>query len=237
MLYTDKILLYLDILNFKSKIRSTINQDGTDNEVEIQKIQKALTEIRTQLNIGIADETTSRRIVQFSDLIVVSFNKNEAGGIFKIIADIHFLIRILLIKHEILCRGAIASGRLFHDEKFIFGPALVNAYVSESKAAVYPRVIMDKSIIRISKEFNDNHLSSPEYELLSLSTLISKDEDEMFFIDYFQKGINATELIGFTDHDYIRKLNYLISKGLESNSPDILIKYQWMNSKSQRINI
>ena len=58
----------------------------------------------------------------------------------------------------------------------------------------------------------------------------------MFFIDYIQKGINATEIIGFTDQDYIIKLNYLISKGLESNSPDILIKYQWMNSKSQRIN-
>jgi hypothetical protein len=46
--------------------------------------------------------------------------------------------------HQILIRGGIAKGKLFHVEGGpLFGPAMNRAYFLESKKAKYPRVIID----------------------------------------------------------------------------------------------
>jgi hypothetical protein len=43
-------------------------------------------------------------------------------------------------------RGAIVKGHLYHDDKMVFGDALVNAFHLESKVARYPRIMVSSAV-------------------------------------------------------------------------------------------
>jgi hypothetical protein len=69
----------------------------------------------------------------------------ERGAVFDMLYDI-YLLQISLIQRGISVRGAISSGKLFHNEAIVFGPALVEA-VELEKLAMYPRVILSREIL------------------------------------------------------------------------------------------
>lgn len=50
-----------------------------------------------------------------------------------------------LVGHQLASRGGIAIGECFHDGTVFFGPALVDAYTTESQAAVVPRILLHTS--------------------------------------------------------------------------------------------
>lgn len=50
-----------------------------------------------------------------------------------------------LVDHRLASRGGIAIGDCFHDGTVFFGPALVDAYTTESRAAVVPRLLLHPS--------------------------------------------------------------------------------------------
>nr|WP_317187917.1 hypothetical protein [Acinetobacter gerneri] len=53
---------------------------------------------------------------------------------------------ILVWQHNILLRGALTIGEIYHDENMVFGPAMVEAYELESKVAEFPRIILHDKI-------------------------------------------------------------------------------------------
>ena len=118
----------------------------------------------------------------------------------------------------------------------IFGPALVDAYETETKVAMYPRVILDKSIIDISKKYRsykgkefDDETANDILEYLVTENL-TKDTDDKYYIDYFISVIrknNDIELI----KNHIENLKSIILKGLEDKRPDLQVKYGWMKNK------
>lgn len=52
-----------------------------------------------------------------------------------------------LVDHGLASRGGIAIGDCFHDGTVFFGPALVDAYKTESRDAVVPRLLLHSSAI------------------------------------------------------------------------------------------
>lgn len=52
-------------------------------------------------------------------------------------------------------RGAVTKGAFYSDDIFVWGSALVNAYLLESKEAIYPRILVDKTVANEAGE----HLS------------------------------------------------------------------------------
>lgn len=50
-----------------------------------------------------------------------------------------------LVEHKLASRGGIAIGECFHDGTVFFGPALVDAYTTESRVAVVPRLLLHAS--------------------------------------------------------------------------------------------
>lgn len=231
--YDDRVVLFLDILDFKGIIDMTVNPDGTDNREAIKKLYEALKIVKDTLLIGVPNDN-SKRIIQFSDSIVISFDASDKGQMFNLLTDIHFLTK-LLVMNDILCRGGIAYGKLYHDNNFVFGPAFNNAYHTESKAALYPRIILDKSVLTITSQYCDNELNSPLYELMSIYTVINGDTDEMRYIDYIEKAEFGNEIIGVSKQQYSEKLKAIILKGLTSPAPDIKVKYGWMQNKYNKL--
>ena len=231
--YENRVTIFIDILGFKNIINQTVNEDGSNNSSKIEFLIETLGLIKSHLNNDFPDEKNkqSRQITHFSDSIIISFKEDQEGEVFTVLFKIQRLI-ILLVERGILCRGAISYGKLLHDDKYIFGPALIKAYEIETKAALYPRVILDKTIIEIGIKFHYIGNSQIE-EQVSIRNLLIKDSDDMYFIDYF---INPEVALPNFKNDlgpYIKNLRKLIIDGLELGEKDasIKIKYSWMKNK------
>jgi hypothetical protein len=59
---------------------------------------------------------------------------------------LHMLYSLTSLSFELLClgyfvRGAIALGKLYHDDEMVFGDALVRAYELETSVARFPRIL------------------------------------------------------------------------------------------------
>lgn len=235
--YENRIVLFLDILDFKNIIeKRTLQLQDTkleDNSQGITELYNCLSIIREHLNIG-AQLDNSKRITQFSDSIVISFSVKEKGEIFNLVSDIHFLVK-RFIKHKILCRGGIAYGKLIHDDKFVFGPGLISAYLAESKAAMYPRIIMDNTILKFASKYPDNEFNSGDWEVGAIETMLSKDTDDMYYIDYFEKAKSDNFPQDTTEEAYYQGLKEIIETNIKNPLPDIKVKYGWMRNKFNKM--
>ena len=71
-------------------------------------------------------------------------------------------------------------GSFFADEVMVWGTALIKAYKLESTVAVYPRVVIDSSLIgelKLAFAKTDTHCK----------TWIRQDKDRLFYIEFINK--------------------------------------------------
>ena len=229
MKYQDRIVCFLDMLGFKSHIDKTITQNGKDNIDNIDNIISSIESIRYFTDIDKLKEDESKRVTQFSDSVVISFLTNKESGVFFSLLEIMW-IQINLVMHGILCRGGIVRGKLIHTDKYLFGPAMVKAYILESKAALYPRVILDDSIIEIGTKAHGRHHHA-HHEKESIMSLLKRDTDGMYYIDYVTEGQSELDDPVYDYPSYLYDLGKIIKSGLRSYDPAVLIKYQWLKEK------
>lgn len=230
--YEDRIVLFLDILGFKKIINETLSKE----EEIFDKTQFIIETINEMVEISeLAPKETSKNVTQFSDSIVISFKQNDIKEIPKLFYNLQRLIANLLSR-EILCRGAVSYGKLYHKDNLIFGPALVDAYETESQAALYPRVILDKSVIEVMKYHytfeNDNFFRKIRFDA-EIGSYLKTDTDDKFYIDYF-----TGSMIFLKDEALFRvykNLRKLIINGLRYKNPNINIKYGWMKNKYNKL--
>lgn len=240
MNYQDRIVIYIDILGFKDLLKNTISKEGMDNEIEINKIIKAYNIIRTIWDLDQKDSNNEqselfpeKQITIFSDCIVVSLPASNEIEIFHCLSQIRWMI-INLIFSNILCRGAISYGKLIHTEKYIFGPALVEAYILESKCANYPRIILEDNIVALAATA-ESRLHSPQEAIKYVTEFLEKDSDGLFYIDYFSKAFEEVDNPEVNIPNYITKLHNRIKTGIDTSKnvekANIRIKYLWMKEK------
>lgn len=116
----------------------------------------------------------------------------------------------------VLVRGSIAHGDLYSDQRIIFGPALVEAYLREEKLAKYPRIIIPKHIIDEYKE--------DITQTALLSGFAYLEQDGFYVINYLSVLCGQT----FRQHDrdnLVRFVDDTLRKTLE---PSIREKYQYL---------
>jgi hypothetical protein len=174
--YENRIVLFLDILGFKKIIEETVLKKNNlvENEI-IEKTTFLIDTINEMTKVAsITLKETSKIVTQFSDSIVISFRADDRKEIPNLFHNIQRLIT-QLIAREVLCRGAISYGKLYHKNNLIFGPALVDAYETESQAALYPRIILDKTVLDIMK-FNYSYGNKHSYAKIrfEVDTVIGK---------------------------------------------------------------
>ncbi len=234
MKYENRIVLFLDILGFRYIIDKTVDKD-IDKEEYIEGLYNSLEDIGNFCKENLRKEDYySVRVTQFSDSIIVSFLNYNNETLLKLIRTIQKLI-IKLVNEGILCRGAISYGKLIHDSKVIFGPALNEAYETESKAAIYPRVILDKSIIELGKKGTQTKLFK-EF-IMSEEIILSylgQDTDEKYYINYFPNDIGKYRY-RMNIQNYLKNLRTIIINGSRFTKPDLKVKYGWMKNKYNRL--
>lgn len=244
MNYQNRVTAFIDILGFKDLLSETVNNKGVDNSEKIDEIFAAYKTIRdvwdldkkeTDFRKSIPDN--SKQITTFSDCLVISFEAHEKSEVFYTLLEIKWMIMRLIYK-GILCRGAVTYGKLIHTNEVLFGPALAEAYILESKAALYPRVILHKDIIDLSSKARSLHHSSDQ-EREYVESLLEKDSDGMYYIDYFSKAQSELDDPQYDFPDYIDKIGTKIRKGLMGSSSvfksDLKVKYRWMKERYNQL--
>ncbi len=233
MQYEDRVVCFLDILGFEDHISESINkEDGSDCEDKIRKLAEAFCSVRDILGIKLPETESHSAATQFSDSIVISFPAEAGGGVFDALRKI-MQIQISLVRKGYLCRGGVARGKLIHTQTLLFGPALVKAYKMESKAAIYPRVILDTSIINTAPAApTSSH--TPTEELNGVSQLIQPDLDGMHYVDYITKAQLWLDDLASDYPAYRNEIDKIITSAIplvDKKGPSVEIKYRWLLEK------
>ena len=224
--YEDRIVCFLDILGFKQHIRETICGGGQEEPVQVENIRDAFRVIRVMLGDYGEEDPLDREITQFSDSVVISFLATEESAVFYSLHDI-LLIQVNLVYRGMLCRGGVSRGLLLHSQNEVFGPAMVDAYTLESKAALYPRVIMSDDIVDAGiKAHGRQHL--PAHEEEGIRSLLTRDSDGMLYVDYLTKAKGELNEPDLEYPGYLSRLAEIVRNGLSSRDPSIAVKYRWM---------
>jgi len=239
MKYEQRIVAFIDILGFKALLDETLDKKGNDNEEAINAVVSAYEAIRDIWDLDKKSDylntksSQTKKVSIFSDCLVVSFEINQPSEVFFTLLEIKWLIMRLLAR-KILCRGAISLGKFIHTDNYLFGPALVEAYLLESKAAMYPRVILDTNVIEAGAE-NRGTLHNLSQEKEYVQSLLEQDSDGMYYIDYFFKAQSELDDPEYDFPEYIDNLAQVIRKGLMGSShhskADVRVKYSWMRER------
>lgn len=239
MKYEQRIVAFIDILGFKALLDDTTDNKGNDDEEAINKLISAYEAIRDIWDLDKKSDyldtksSDTKKVSIFSDCLVVSFEVDQPSEVFFTLLEIKWLI-MRLISRRILCRGAVSIGKFIHTDNYLFGPALVEAYTLESKAAMYPRVILDHTVIEAGADNGSSHHSfSQEQEYVQ--SLLELDSDGMYYIDYFFKAQSELDDPEYDFPEYINNLAEIIRKGLMSSShhskADLRVKFSWMRER------
>lgn len=242
----QRIVAFIDILGFKQQTE------------DLQ--EKSLLDIISPLYFAEVSNYGQKKIYQdvglgklhttemtfFSDSIVISCDTNQ-------VSDLILHIKKLsenFIEYGLFLRGGITLGKLYHNERIVFGPAMNEAYLLESGFAVYPRIIISDTVYSLIKSTTEPAVSEEVYKTLqSISQLnedlktinnISRDEDGFYYINPFPLSIALTAHVtslGITSlDDFINYLKACIEKNLQKhmNNKKIFSKYFWLASKFNR---
>lgn len=223
--YQQRIILFVDFLGFKAHVNRTVS----DLEF-LGKLVRAMDRIG---KIGEDDRKfqKSQRVTQFSDCVVVSYLVDEESAVFWLLNEIAYCV-IDLAERGFLIRGALTVGSLLHTKQHIVGPAMVKAYELESQVAKYPRILIDKQVLKAAAKAR-NEMHSGKEEANYVKDFMTEDDDGSFYFDYV--SWNSVVHIAGGNNDgypaYLQGIADMIKDGLESTSAGVLEKYLWLHSK------
>lgn len=220
MKYENRVVAFWDILGFREVIRGTY--DGAiDNEEAIDRLHATIR--AADEHIGKDPNCQSLQFTQFSDSFVVSFLVEEKDQVFYTLSSIQMMIAAFVMNGYLL-RGGLSYGKLTHTKDVLFGPAMIAAYEAESEAAIFPRVILDKSVIDL-RVTHRSPLRSQSSVQDSLNNVVTQDTDDMWYVDYFSKVQSEFDYPEYDFPIYLEQLRKLISKGIKIPKYGVRSKY------------
>ncbi len=143
---SEKYIAYLDVLGFKDLI---YNRKHKEVEIYFNTINDTLNEI------NVPNSNIQSLLISDSTILIAP----ESNESFKVLLHAVQIIQAKLIKENIWLRGAITFGEVYVDKNLniVVGKGLVDAFLLEQEA-VYPRVIIDSSIVLKVSENSDGFL-------------------------------------------------------------------------------
>ncbi len=129
--------------------------------------------------------------------------------------------QIALSDAGLFARGAITFGPFYADEYFVHGPALNQAYELESKAAVYPRVILSPEASHELAAVRSDDLAH---------TYLAAGDDGVPFVDYLRYA--SYLLPEPLDGDAVAKHGKQVAAALQAARGNMRVeqKYAWLAS-------
>lgn len=149
--YPERYICFMDILGWKQLTETA------KNDVQVfKKIHEGVTRMFLSkppeygiapngAHISFASQDFEPRVYTFSDHVVLS-SPCDLNGLTFLLHNVTRIYGDLLFHSSVCLRGSITKGQLLDDRQVVFGPGLNHAYLLESEIAIYPRILIDKSI-------------------------------------------------------------------------------------------
>ncbi|MCX6880168.1 MAG: hypothetical protein NTW21_41150 [Verrucomicrobia bacterium] len=216
--YDVRLVAFIDILGFEALVKSF------RREAELHlRVHQALMRIKAidLLSHNHGTVPYNLEVTVFSDSIVFSCSKDRFDSLIYtcgyLQADLFFL--------GILVRGGISIGNTFHSGGILYGEGMLNAYRIESKAAVYPRIVIDPEIsFGISKIYMERFIERDDDGLLSINAFkfesVIPDAAELAAEGYCPRA------------EYLRNIKEHLENGFRSaQAVDQRAKWSWLIRK------
>lgn len=224
VVYTKRIIAYIDILGFKEHVRKSIN-----NENEADKLLQVMKFIEGTSWKSPEDDSSGdrigREVTVFSSSAVISYSMDFQGAVFLALMDL-IRIQMEMIFQGILFRGGVSVGEMYHDFNTVFGPGVLEAYNLKAANAVYPRILITKETILEGISHNREQ-NSYDMEMEYVLSLLRYDKDGFYYIDYLRKY----EELNFREDYYMmigRVRGLIINELANQSDKKILKKYRWL---------
>lgn len=212
--FEESLICFIDLLGSTT----AIEKDDVNFFNSVNEMFKLLTRICENSDSNI--KYSNIKIKAFSDNIIfvhslsAEYTCEELYDALMTITMFASLFQSIALSKKILLRGGISIGSICFNEIFVWGKALVNAYRLENCIAIFPRIVIDKKIIK----------SVCLHDLQSKFRLpIEKDFDEEYFVDFL---VTTNDIFVCKD---IQEYNLIIEE-LEiefKNQNKILQKISW----------
>ena len=250
-LYEECIVSFIDILGFRDLINNSRAQDIFNAISQLKKVTnpaelESKEELELMYDTGILNPTYCQSISDAIVRVSAYDRRNNSGNAFgsnpnALLIELDDIVnaQIELVERGILIRGGISIGKVCIDPRGnnpIFGPGLIRAYDLESNEAVYPRLMIDETLL---EEFKNNpkltHYGADEESTMEVFSLLRTGDDGIVFVDY----VRAAHLYSESYDKYIDFLcnhKTLILKNLmEVKKPKIRRKYIWLARYHNRV--
>jgi hypothetical protein len=149
--YEQRYCAYIDILGFRHLVEQI--RSGTIAFETIRDLLRRIQQPDNPYYQSIVQEDFHAQSI--SDAVVLS-SRYSATGLAMLLDTIERLCLTVLTEGYFV-RGGVCSGLLYHDDKTVFGDALIRAYRIESEIARYPRVMLTKDVIDSGQRTNLAH--------------------------------------------------------------------------------
>lgn len=231
---------FIDILGFKDFVNKE-NGDGA----QLLLIKNAITKATELLN---SRKNESDNIYNFwyKEFIVKSFSdcfcfsvplEFDSGSKDYEQNFIAFYSWLMVFYNELfklgyLCRGGITQGWHYVDKDMIFSKGLVEAYILESKKAIYPMIMVSDILIKkikssnLNEKYNKLIFIHDNANRIYLNTFNYSEVSEMFFnadYDLLIEDLKKTK----QEHLYLF-LEIANNKIIEYKGKEYVDKYQWV---------
>lgn len=165
--YKEKIILFLDISEFKNLVEKS-------DPNEIKEILELIYKFLEKPNLP------NYKISHFSDSIILSFELPKDENIAGFLSILKSLIIALLQTKNILVRGGMCKGNIYHTDKMVFGPGVNKAYKMGSQINISPRIVVDKDIVDIFHNWNNK--ADPKKGEAQLDDFFKLDSDGNYIL-------------------------------------------------------
>lgn len=137
--YKDRYCAFVDILGF----RQLIDRLGTESS-QFEALRALLARVHGAKSDGPSDQPSDFRAQSISDAVAISTLPTH-GGLANIFNAPQLLAVDLLVEGYFI-RGAVVRAPLYHDDRMVFGRALVQAYSLETEVVKFPRIMVAREV-------------------------------------------------------------------------------------------
>lgn len=218
------LVVHLDVLGYKEILKGKYKDDENSFLQIMDDIICNTYEKIDNANKDASLDIYKIKVRMFSDNFLLYLNIEEDNlninkYILKTFKLISSIIKELILKHNIFVRGAMVIGNFHASNEYVFGSGLIDAYLLETDKAVYPRIIIDDSVLKyLDREYLSICLNTKNEQINSI-------KNELLI---YTKMNNTS---GGKHKYFIKKLKYLTDR-LKSTISELMFCHYKVNDKN-----
>lgn len=206
--------LFIDMLGYREINGSINNEEKAKDFIKFMDTNKSIFEFTDSEKIKRTYKNKNFDLYNYydiqkafvSDSLIITYypkevdepenqeliNMHSANSLFIILMRLQTFIFNCFSEKSIFLRGGISNKYCYIKDSFAVGDGLIEAYVAESKHAIYPRIILSPEVSK-----NKELLQKIDYlseKLYSGRSIIKKDHGEFYFLDYLGHALSVVDV-------------------------------------------